>query len=65
MAFGCPRGHDNPSIIDTERMTSEGVGSYWPFATDRMVDQANLLLEQIVNSPNTRHILIPNQNIGA
>ena len=60
-----PRGHDNPSIIDTEGMTSEGVGSYWPFATGRMVDQANLLLEQIVNSPNTRFILIPNQNIGA
>ena len=60
-----PRGHGNPSIIDTEGMTSEGVGSYWPFATGRMVDQANLLLEQIVNSPNTRHILIPNQNIGA
>lgn len=60
-----PRGHGNPSIIDTGGMTSEGVGSYWPFATGRMVDQANLLLEQIVNTPNTRFILIPNQNIGA
>ncbi len=26
-----PRGHDNPSITDTEGMSSEGVGSYWPF----------------------------------
>ncbi|MEM7609545.1 MAG: DUF4914 family protein, partial [Myxococcota bacterium] len=26
-------GHANPSIVDSEGMTSEGVGSYWPFAT--------------------------------
>ncbi|MCX7746458.1 MAG: DUF4914 family protein [Clostridia bacterium] len=60
-----PRGHDNPSIITSEGMSSEGVGSYWPFATGRMVDQANLLLEQITNTPGTRYILVPNQNIGA
>ncbi|TYQ18334.1 UNVERIFIED_CONTAM: uncharacterized protein DUF4914 [Acetivibrio alkalicellulosi] len=60
-----PRGHDNPSITDTVGMTSEGVGSYWPFATGKMVDQANLLLEQIINTPNTRYVLIPNQNVGA
>uniref|UniRef100_A0A7C3IJK1 DUF4914 family protein n=1 Tax=Gracilinema caldarium TaxID=215591 RepID=A0A7C3IJK1_9SPIR len=59
-----PRGHDNPSIVETEGMSSEGVGSYWPFATGRMVDQANLLLQQIVNTPNTRYILVPNQHIG-
>ncbi len=59
-----PRGHDNPSITDTEGMSSEGVGSYWPFATGRMVDQANLLLKQIIEYPNTRYILVPNQNIG-
>ncbi len=59
-----PRGHDNPSITDTEGMSSEGVGSYWPFATGKRVDQANLLLKQIVNFPNTRYILLPNQNIG-
>lgn len=59
-----PRGHDNPSITDTEGMSSEGVGSYWPFATGRMVDQANLLLKQIVDYPNTRYILVPNQYIG-
>ena len=41
-----PRGHDNPSIVDAEGMESEGVGSYWPFATGRRVTQANLLLEQ-------------------
>ncbi|WP_105615293.1 DUF4914 family protein [Vallitalea okinawensis] len=60
-----PRGHANPSITDTEGMSSEGVGSYWPFATGKMVDQANLLLEQIINTPNTRYVLIPNQHIGS
>lgn len=60
-----PRGHDNPSITDTEGMSSEGVGSYWPFATGRRVDQANLLLKQILQTTHTRYILIPNQNIGA
>jgi hypothetical protein len=60
-----PRGFNNPSIIDSAEMTSEGVGSYWPFATGKMVRQANLLLEQIVNSSNTRYVLIPNQHVGA
>ncbi len=60
-----PRGHANPSITDTEGMTSEGVGSYWPFATGRMVDQANLLLEQILKTSSSRYILIPNQHVGA
>ena len=60
-----PRGHDNPSITDSEGMSSEGVGSYWPFATGKQVDQANLLLSQILETPNTRYILVPNQHIGA
>jgi len=60
-----PRGHDNPSVTQTDGMESEGVGSYWPFATGRQVDQANLMLEQILATPNTRYILLPNQNIGA
>lgn len=60
-----PRGHANPSIIDTEEMSSEGVGSYWPFATGKMVTQANLLLDQIVKTPGTRYVLIPNQHIGS
>jgi hypothetical protein len=60
-----PRGHDNPSITDTAGMTSEGVGSYWPFATGRQVDQANLLLHQITSTPRTRHTLSPNQHVGA
>ncbi len=60
-----PRGHANPSITDTEGMSSEGVGSYWPFATGRRVDQANLLLKQILDTSHTRYVLIPNQNIGA
>ncbi len=59
-----PRGYNNPSILDTQGMSSEGVGSYWPFATGRRVTQANLLLEQILASPSTRYILIPNQHIG-
>ena len=60
-----PRGHDNPSIVETEGMSSEGVGSYWPFATGRRVDQANLLLRQFVESTRMRQILCPNQYIGA
>ncbi len=60
-----PRGHDNPSITDSQGMSSEGVGSYWPFATGRRVDQANLLLEQIRRHPRTRYVLCPNQHIGA
>jgi hypothetical protein len=60
-----PRGHENPSIVGTEGMSSEGVGSYWPFATGRRVDQANLLLRQIMDTRRMRYILIPNQHIGA
>ena len=60
-----PRGHGNPSIVDTGGMTSEGVGSYWPFATGRRVEQANLLLRQIVDTPKTLFVLCPNQHIGA
>jgi len=59
-----PRGHANPSIVQTEGMSSEGVGSYWPFATGRRVEQANLLLNQIIETPRVRYILIPNQHIG-
>ncbi len=60
-----PRGHANPSIVDTEGMSSEGVGSYWPFATGRKVDQANLLLDQIEKTPEVSYALIPNQHVGA
>ncbi len=60
-----PRGHANPSIQDSKGMQSEGVGSYWAFCTGRRVDQANLLLRQIVETPDTRYTLIPNQHIGA
>jgi hypothetical protein len=60
-----PRGHANPSIVQTEGMTSEGVGSYWPFATGRRVDHANLLLNQILETPRVRYILTPNQHVGA
>lgn len=60
-----PRGHANPSIVDSEGMSSEGVGSYWPFATGRKVDQANLLLQQIIDTPKVKYILVPNQHVGA
>jgi hypothetical protein len=62
-----PRGHANPSIQAQTglEMQSEGVGSYWAFATGRRVDQANLLLRQIVETPETRYVLLPNQHIGA
>ncbi|WFB37916.1 DUF4914 family protein [Kiritimatiellota bacterium B12222] len=60
-----PRGHANPSIVDTGGMSSEGVGSYWPFATGRRVDQANLILKQILETPKVKYILVPNQHIGA
>ena len=60
-----PRGHANPSIQDSKGMQCEGVGSYWAFCTGRRVDQANLLLRQIVSNTETRHVLIPNQYIGA
>lgn len=60
-----PRGYSNPSITDTIGMISEGVGSYWPFATGRRVDQANLLLRQVLKTLNTTYVLVPNQHIGA
>jgi hypothetical protein len=60
-----PRGHANPSIIQTKGISSEGVGSYWPFATGKRVNQANLLLEQIRQTPTVKYILTPNQYIGA
>ncbi len=60
-----PRGHANPSIVSSGGMESEGVGSYWPFAAGEMVHHANLLLEQIINTPKVKYVLAPNQHIGA
>ncbi len=60
-----PRGHGNPSITDSEGLLSEGVGSYWPFATGRIVDHANLLLKQIQATRRVRYVLMPNQHVGA
>ena len=59
-----PRGFKNPSVTGGTPLASEGVGSYWPFATGKRVTQANLLLEQIIACNNTRYVLIPNQHIG-
>ncbi|MFW5684566.1 MAG: DUF4914 family protein, partial [Spirochaetota bacterium] len=50
-----PRGHSNPSIVTAEGLSSEGVGSYWPFATGTKVRHANLLLELIEKTPGTRY----------
>ncbi len=60
-----PRGYNNPSITESKGLSSEGVGSYWPFATGKRVRQANLLLDQFLNCPDTRYILTPNQYVGA
>lgn len=60
-----PRGHANPSILDDNGLSSEGVGSYWPFATGRYVTHANLLLKQILNTKNTKYLLLPNQHAGS
>ena len=62
-----PRGFKNPSIAANSKesgLKAEGVGSYWPFATGKKVTQANMLLNQIVSTPNTMNVLIPNQHIG-
>lgn len=59
-----PRGYGNPSIVGGSGMESEGVGSYWPFATGKMVNHANILLEQIIKTPRMRYKLVPNQHIG-
>ncbi len=63
--LAAPRGYNNPSITDYKGLVSEGIGTYWPFATGKKAKQANLLLEQIARSSNTRYLLIPNQHIGA
>ena len=62
-----PRGFKNPSIADSSAgsgLKAEGVGSYWPFATGLKVTQANMLLHQMLDCPNTLNILVPNQHIG-
>ncbi len=60
-----PRGHANPSIVDSTGMSSEGVGSYWPFTPGKKVAQANLLLHHFRDASATRYVLIPNQYVGA
>jgi hypothetical protein len=60
-----PRGYANPSIVTSGEMTSEGVGSYWPFSTGKRVIQANLLLRQFMDSADTQYTLVPNQYVGA
>ncbi|OHD55189.1 MAG: DUF4914 domain-containing protein [Spirochaetes bacterium GWF1_51_8] len=60
-----PRGFDNPSIISTEGMGSEGAGSYWPFATGLKVNHANILLKQITENPRVHYSLSPVKHVGA
>ncbi len=60
-----PRGFANPSIVETEGISAEGVGSYWPFATGKRVTQANLLLDQFKNTPEVLNVLCPVKHVGA
>jgi hypothetical protein len=60
-----PRGNDNPSIVEKGAMGFEGVGSFWPFATGKKVNHANILLKQIIANPKTHYILCPVKHIGA
>lgn len=60
-----PRGDSNPSITDSKGLSSEGVGSFWPFSTGKKVTSANLLLKQIKEQTKTRYLLFPNQHVGA
>ncbi|RMD75607.1 MAG: DUF4914 family protein, partial [Lentisphaerae bacterium] len=60
-----PRGFANPSIVGDALMSSEGVGSYWPFSTGKKVAQANLILKQLRTAFKTKYLLIPNQHVGA
>ena len=60
-----PRGHANPSVTASDGMGSEGIGSWWPFATGLRANGANLLLQQIIETPKVRYVLCPNQHIGA
>jgi hypothetical protein len=59
-----PRGFNNPSIVDSDKMGSEGVGSYWPFATGKKINHANMLLKQIIETPRTNYTLVPNQHMA-
>ena len=60
-----PRGYDNPSIVDSGGLSTEGVGSYWAFATGKRTVHANYLLEQFASCPHTSYVLTPNQHVGA
>jgi hypothetical protein len=60
-----PRGYDNPSITDGKGLSTEGVGSYWAFATGKRTVHANYLLEQFTTCPDTSYVLTPNQYVGA
>jgi len=60
-----PRGYDDPSIIETKGLNSEGVGSYWPFTSGKRINYANLLLDQMIQNNHTGYVLTPNQYIGA
>ncbi len=45
-------------------MESEGVGSYWPFVTGELIQHANMILDQIIDTPRVNYVLVPNQHIG-
>lgn len=60
-----PRGYHNPSVTGEETLAGEGVGTYWPFCTGERDRQAQLLLDQLLASPDTCYILLPGQHIGS
>ncbi|MFN2303869.1 MAG: DUF4914 family protein, partial [Anaerolineales bacterium] len=60
-----PRGDNSPSITDKKGLLTEGVGSYWAFATGKRTVHANYLLDQFTSFPDTIYVLTPNQHVGA
>ncbi len=62
--LAAPRGYDNPSIIKTSGLTSEGIGTYGPFLTGSIINHANLLLEQFIKNIKVQYLLFPNQYVG-
>jgi hypothetical protein len=59
-----PRGYNNPSIVKTIGLTSEGIGTYGPFLTGSIIRHANLLLDQFIQFSKVQYVLFPNQYVG-
>ncbi len=63
--LSAPRGFDNPSIVESKGLQSEGIGTYGPFLTGSLIKHANLLLEQFEKYRDTQCVVFPNQYSGA